>query len=147
MELDDQNVRWLKSSENNMLENESIPQTCGDWSVLCKESTCMIAWSTCWKSLRSCSMTKSHSCCPGVISLFKWLKRKCQASIAQFPHLTEVAKRLIDSETLLVCVASCCQSDASFELMIKIFEHSTIRQAPSTTLRADDTMGSANERF
>jgi len=60
--------------------------------------------------------------------------------------LTDVAKRLIASETVFVCVASCCQRDASFELLIKLFEQSIIRQAPSTTFRADDKIGSCNCR-
>lgn len=61
-------------------------------------------------------------------------------------YLTEVAKRLIASETLFVCVASCCHSEASFELTIKTFEHSTMRQAPSTTFRAAERIGSCDCR-
>jgi hypothetical protein len=60
--------------------------------------------------------------------------------------LTEVAKRLIASDTVFVCVASCCHNDASLELFINNFEHSTIRQAPSTTFLAADKIGSCNCR-
>jgi hypothetical protein len=59
-------------------------------------------------------------------------------------YLTDVAKRLIDSDTLFVCVASCCHNDGSFELTINIFEHSTIRHTPLTTFRAADKIGSCN---
>lgn len=67
-----------------------------------------------------------------------------QKPTIQSTYLTDVAKRLIASETVFVCVASCCHSEASLELTIKAFEHSTIRHAPSTTFLAADKMGSCD---
>ena len=61
-------------------------------------------------------------------------------------YLTDVAKRLMDSDTPLVCWASCCHWVGSFAFTIKLFEHSTIRQAPSTTFRVADKIGSCNCR-
>jgi hypothetical protein len=59
-------------------------------------------------------------------------------------YFTDVAKRLIASDTVFVCVASCCHKDASLEFPINVFEHSTIRHAPSMTFLAADRIGSCN---
>jgi hypothetical protein len=67
-----------------------------------------------------------------------------EIQINTLTYFTDVAKRLIASDTLFVCVASCCHKDASFELPINIFEHSIIRHAPSTTFLAAVKIGSCN---
>ena len=107
----------------------------------------MIALSTSWYKLRSSPIARSHSRWPGASSLFD--KKQAFRSAARLhlvTYLTEVAKRLMDSETVFVCVASCCHWAGSLALMIRFFEQSTIRHAPSTTFRAELNTGSCSWR-